>query len=648
MMQFMIKKYWIFLQVFLGVVVLEARLPEIGAADAKKKFDEIMQGHASHKKLTAPIAKRIVSNYLNELDPTKTYFLHAEIEPWLEPTDRLLEKILRDYESHNFEEFRKIHETLVKAVDRRRRLEKEIDVENLPQDVKIEEFKDLIWLETEEELLVRLERIKALQLEAAAKLEGEMKERSLQRIAKRRTKLEEEILQKDPILRERYILAHFLKAAAQGLDSQTLYFTPYEAQQFMIGMQQRMFGIGAQLRDDLNGFTVMKIVEGSPAAKLKVLKEKDRIVAVDGEPVVGMDIIDAVGLIRGTEGTPVTLTIIRQVKEGEEVKEEKLDVTLVRGEVVLKEARYEEWVEPFGDGVISYLRLFTFYEDPDSSSAKDLRRVLKRMQEEHRVLGVVLDLRSNAGGLLTEAVELTGLFITKGVVVSIKDASGRVQHLRDTDGEMLWGGPLVILVDRGSASAAEIVAQTLKDYGRALIVGDETTYGKGSFQTFTLLPSNTGEVNPQGEYKVTRGRYYTVSGTTPQLNGVESDMVVPGYLSEAEIGERYAKYPLESDRISASFDDDLSDLKIFQRERMRAFYKPGIQKREVTYEPYKDSLAQNSAFRLNENKNYQAFLKELKKKGADDEEAESEPFGQNDLQLNEAMSIMKDLILMMN
>ena len=159
--------------------------------------------------------------------------------------------------------------------------------------------------------------------------------------------------------------------------------------------------------------------------------------------------------------------------------------------------------------------------------------------------------------MLSQAVGVTGLFITKGVVVGIKDHTGSIQYLRDLDGKMLWDGPLIVLVNKASASASEIVAQTLQDYGRAIVVGDKNTYGKGSFQTFTLNTSKEGSVNPEGEYKVTRGRYYTVSGKTPQLKGVEADIIVPGPLSEMELGEAFAKYPLENDSIKANYDDDL-------------------------------------------------------------------------------------------
>jgi carboxyl-terminal processing protease len=293
-----------------------------------------------------------------------------------------------------------------------------------------------------------------------------------------------------------------------------------------------------------------------------------------------------------------------------------------------------------------YLRLYAFYQDQDSSSSGDLAKEIEKYKKEHRVKGVILDLRYNSGGLLNQAVGVVGLFITKGTVTSIKDDTGHIQHMRALEGKTEWLGPLIVLVNRGSASASEIVAGTLQDYGRAIIVGDDHTYGKGSFQTFTLNTTKNGPVNPQGEYKVTRGRYYTVSGKTPQLTGVSSDIVVPGALSETEVGEKYAKFPLENDTIKENFDDDLLDVPFFQREKVKALYKFDLQKKMTSYQPYLESLKKNSADRISQNKNYQNFLKEIQKKdkAASTEEESSDQFGQSDLQLIEAYNILKDLI----
>lgn len=637
---------WLFF-VFLFPYIVEAKLPEITPKDVTEKSKEIMKAHASFKTLTPELSERILNNYLEELDPNKTYFIESDIEAWLHPSEETKKKIIQEYEQSRFTTFEQIHAQLLKAIQRRRGLEQQIDKEHLPTGVKAAEFKDMKWTKSEQELVQRLSRIKALQFEGAAKLNGDLKEKSLQRIDKHQKQFEDEFSTEDPVHRQKLILSRILKATAASLDSNSAYFTPDEAAQFMIHVQQRLFGIGAQLRDDLNGFSVVKIVEGSPSDTGKALKVKDRIIAVNGEPVVGMNIIDAVELIRGEENTPVVLTVIREIsKEDGTVEEQKLDVTVLRGEVVLKESRYKSDYQPFGNGVIGYLKLFSFYQDREFASATDLTMELEKLKKEHNLLGVILDLRFNSGGLLAQAVDVSSLFIKNGVVVSVKDENGRIQHLRNTDGKVEWDGPLIILVNRASASASEIVAQTLMNYGRALVVGDDRTYGKGSYQTFTLNSTDNEAVNPQGEYKVTRGRYYTVSGETPQQTGVATQIVIPGPLSEEDIGEKFSKYPLANDQIKPSYQDDFSDIPFLQRDRFRRMYQYGRQERLDTYVPYIEALKKNSSERISHSANYQNFLKELKKK--DDFDSENiEAFGQNDIQLDEAYHIMKDMLMLM-
>ncbi len=612
-----------------------------------------MKAHVRYKQLTPLLLKRALQNYIEEIDPGKTYFIETEIHQWLEPSEELLSKILIDFNKSRFKVFEDIHLLMVQAIQRRNMIEGELREEkHLTEapplgDVSSKDFRKLSWAKDVQELQDRLFKIKSLQVEAASKLNEEMKNKALLRIEKKRSKFEEEFLNEDPIYREQFILTNILKATAASLDTHTAYFTPDEANRFMIGVQQRLFGIGAQLRDDLNGLTIVKIVEGGPASKSKELKVKDRIIAVNGEPIVGLDILDAVDLIQGEEGTPVILTVIREKVTDKHVNEEKLDIKLIRGEVVIKQNRIESSFEPFGDGGIACIRLFSFYQDPESSSAKDLEDELKRLLKEHNVKGVILDLRYNGGGLLPQAVAVAGLFITKGIVVSIKDDKGNIQHLRDTDGTTVWDGPLMILVNRASASAAEIVAQSLQDYGRAIIIGDDHTYGKGTFQTFTLNANNKGMINPQGEYKVTKGMYFTVSGKSPQVFGVGSHVVVPGMLSEIEIGEKYEKFHLENEKIKGNYEDNLSDIPFYQRSNIAKLYRFNLQPRLTHFVELVPLLSKNSNARIEKDVNYQNFLNEIKSLDSDKKEKEMLQFGQNDLQLQETYNVMKDFIFLL-
>lgn len=629
---------------FLGITWIFqgfAKPPELTARSAKVKIQEILKAHATHHSLTQELVKRTLENFLHELDPAFSYFIEPEIIKWKNPSSELTQSLVEAYYKEDFSTFQEIYEVMVQAIHRRRALEAKIISINPPSDVDGEEFKEMSFVSTVEDLENRILRIKGLQLKTAANiLDSNMQETFIQRLDKRRTTREDELLSEDPKARISLMLSYVLKATTAALDSQTAYFTPSEANQFMIQVQQRLFGIGAQLRDDLSGFTIVRILENSPISRHPQIQVGDRIIAVNHEPTIGLDLSEAVEFIRGPEGTSVHLTLLRTK---EDKTEETYDALITRGEIVLKESRLETTIEPFGKGAIGIIHLSSFYQDPSSSSASDMAEALNKLKNEHHLEGLILDLRNNAGGLLPQSVSVAGLFMKKGVVVSIKDNTGSIQKLRNLESKTVWDGPLIILTNRTSASAAEIVAGSLQEYGRALVVGDPETYGKGTFQTFTLESSHFGRVNPTGEYKVTRGRYYTVSGKSPQLIGVNANIVVPGIFSSMDLGEKFSKYPLESDAISASFEDDLSDVPLFHRAQLKAIYHQDRQPLLTTYQPYLPRLTANSSERLKLNCNHQNLLEALAKK----ESAPTKSFGHSDLQLQEGLNIMKDLLVLL-
>lgn len=629
-------KRTIFLLFFcLSQVLFGSKLPELTDHDVSTTLNQMMEAHASHKELSPALVERILERFIDELDPTKTYLLESEIKGWLHPTPEKIQVVMQEIRENQFNEFHAIYDKMIAAIARRSFLENKLDTQELPKEVSASCLNELTWAQDEDGLLNRLALIKALQSQAAERLADiEPKDKALQRIAKRRMAREEEMG-----TGEKFVRSSILKAFASSLDAHTAYFTPAEAAQFMIQVQQRLFGIGAQLKDDLNGFSVVKMIEGGPAFREGKLKVGDRIVAINHEPVVGLDIMEAVELIRGEEGSTVLLTVLR----GEE--EERNDIEITRGEVVIKEARITSRNIPFGDGVIAHISLHSFYQDPLHSSAADLHEEIARISKEQNLKGILLDLRINAGGVLPQAVAVTGLFITKGIVVSIKDNHGIVEHLRDIDGRTSYDGPLVVLTSKVSASAAEIVAQTLQDYGRAIIVGDERTYGKGTFQTFTLDAAHTGKVNPKGEFKVTRGRYYTVSGKSPQLIGVKPDIIVPGLYSTMEIGEAHAKYPLENDTIPENFHDDLSDIPVVQRDQISWLYRFNLQPKLKTYTRYLPILRKNSEARIAESKHYQSFLTALNEEDVSSEKINL--YAQSDPQFDEGVHILQDLIVLL-
>ena len=387
--------FFLFLNFF-----LYSKPPELTPHSTKRKAEEIFSAHVSYKKFTPEIARRTLQNFLETLDSTKTYFIENEIVKWDCPDEALLEKLTFDYKKENFEEYKEIYGIMILAIERRNQLEKRILELPTPKNVKVSDFKELKWAKNEEELIQRILSIRSLQLESAQNFDFETLEQFTLRLDKQRLNRQQEILQTNKKDQKKQMLAIFLKAFCPALDSHTVYFTPSEAYQFMIQVQQRLFGIGAQLRDNLNGFTLMSFIEGGPAEKIGKLKTGDRIIAVNNEPVVGLDIVETVELIRGPKGTPVTLTVLRDISDDKQNKAEKFDIEIVRDEIVLKETRFESENIAYGDGIIADIRLFSFYQDPTHSSASDIKNVINNLKDTQKLNGVVLDLRGNSGGLL--------------------------------------------------------------------------------------------------------------------------------------------------------------------------------------------------------------------------------------------------------
>lgn len=608
---------------------------EIGPRDVVRKSTEMMLQHPTYHSMNHDLAKRLLLTFCDELDPLKVYLLKSEVADWIAPTPQMLEKVVSAFQNEQFDLFEKQFLLMQKAIQRRKQLDERVKKEAKPEKttIRVNEFD---WVENLDDLHARLLLLRSAQLETIQHLDNEISENALNRLQKQQLTFEQQRQPKDPTALQQTISTFIMKAFAESLDSQTAFFTPAEAKQLLISMQQRLFGIGVLLRDDTNGFTVIKIVEGGPAERQGGLILGDKIIAVNNESVIGLDMLDVVEIVRGEPGSHVHLKALRKNEQGEI---SSIEIDLRRGEVVVKDLRYGSQTVPFGDGVIAYLRLHSFYQDSEASSYSDLLNTIEQLKKKHLVKGIILDLRCNPGGLLTQAVAVSSLFLNKGIIVSIQEDENLVTHLRNLNYTKAWNGPLIVLINRGSASAAEIVAQTLQDWGRAIVVGDDTSYGKGSFQLFTLSPDGRTPPNPKGEYKVTRGRYYTVSGKSPQLTGVHSDIVVPGVLSFAQIGEQYTKFPLASAAIPSNFEDTLSDIPCFQRPAICRMYFHDKQTRTDQWTRHVHQLKTASQERINSNPTYAALLNKLKAENAMYEDSEKEV----DYQLDEAWNIIKDL-----
>lgn len=363
------------------------------------------------------------------------------------------------------------------------------------------------------------------------------------------------------------VLEAYLEALARSYDPHSDYEGPTDYEDFAMSMNLSLFGIGAVLESKDDYCTVEDLMNG-PAKLSNKVKPGDRIVAVaqSNQPpvdIVGMRINKAVKLIRGPKGTEVRLTII-PVGAPDSAKEV---VKLTRDEIKLENGEAKGKILEVPDATGKTVRmgiidLPSFYATIDphgsptpKSTTADVAKLLKKFQDQ-KVAGVILDLRRNGGGLLEEAISLAGLFIKEGPVVQIKHWDGEVEVREDTDPSIAYAGPLIVLTSRFSASASEIVAGALQDYGRALIVGDTSTFGKGTAQQLFAL----AKIQPlaelghdPGTLKVTNSKFYRASGASTELHGVAADIVLPSVLNDStEVGEGTLDNYLPWDTIDSS------------------------------------------------------------------------------------------------
>jgi len=361
------------------------------------------------------------------------------------------------------------------------------------------------------------------------------------------------------------VLQVYLSALAHVYDPHSEYMGKPSYENFNINMKLSLFGIGALLRSEDGYCKIVSLTPGGPAEKSKKLKPNDRIVAVaqgseDFVDVIDMKLNKVVEMIRGPKGTEVRLQVIPADASDESVRKV---VSLIRAEIPLEdsEAKAKIIELPPEDGKpaqrIGIIDLPSFYADMGNRSADhkstttDVRKLLRKLQEE-KISGLILDLRRNGGGSLEEAIKLTGLFIPKGPVVQVKDFDGRVTVDSDTDEDVAYNGPLVVLVSRFSASASEILAAALQDYGRALLVGDISTHGKGTVQTVQEINRFLRTTNNLGALKFTIRKFYRINGSSTQLKGVTPDIVLPSFNNFGEIGEAALPRALPWDTIQSA------------------------------------------------------------------------------------------------
>ncbi len=365
----------------------------------------------------------------------------------------------------------------------------------------------------------------------------------------------------------------YIAALTMSFDPHTSYFSPAEYANFQIDMSRSLEGIGAKLQTEGEFTVVHEVIPGGPAFKTGVLKKGDKIIGVGQGKIAeivdisGFRINDVVRLIRGKKGTTVRLKVYPASQGG---RGPAKIVQLQREKIALEEQAAKKSIIRHNGQKIGVITIPSFYLDFEAqqqnssnytSTTRDVTRILQELHAEH-VDGVVIDLRDNGGGSLEEAVSVTGLFITTGPVVQVSNAAGNKAVLRDEDRQMLYNGPLAVLVNRYSASASEIFAAAIQDYGRGVIIG-ERTFGKGTVQSILKLSKPfdfLGKKRDLGQLKLTIAKFYRISGGSTQHKGVSPDIVMPSMIDTSSVGEDTYSSSLPWSSVSRSFYRPTADV----------------------------------------------------------------------------------------
>lgn len=517
--------------------------------------------HFLRKPIDDEMARRWFSSFLESLDPMKVYLLQSDVDFFAQKRESLDDLVKRGDVTFAYD----VLGRFLQRVDARQPLIERLINEphdfTQPESIVIDRD-ETKWArnEAEAEDLWR-RRIKYDLL--VQKMEKTSSEEANEKLLRRYRSLAKRWHQ----MTADELLEIYLSSLTSSFDPHTSYMSPGTLENFEIGMRLQLDGIGAQLKGEDGYTTIMELTPGGAADRDGRLKAKDRVVGVgqgtEGEiaDVVDMNLNEVVKLIRGKRGTLVRLKVISAGETAPKV----YDITRAKIELKDAEARgevIEHGTKPDGTPYrVGVINLPSFYLDmagaqQGQAEFKSSTRDCKRLLDEFRQKGVdcvALDLRSNGGGSLPEAIKLTGLFIDKGPVVQIKDSDKQVRPYDDVDAGVAWDGPLVVLTSKFSASASEILAGAIQDYRRGLVVGDKSTHGKGTVQTLLdvgqTLFARFDNRPKLGAIKVTIQQFYRPSGDSTQLEGVKSDVELPSITTHLPIGESDLDHAITFDQV---------------------------------------------------------------------------------------------------
>ncbi len=511
--------------------------------------------HIKYNQFTDEISERTLNNLIYNLDPGKYYFYKSDIDKFMQYKDKMDDFVSANDYSVIFE----IQETYKKRFHENLNnftglIAKDY---NFDKDETIIIDRDTVdYAKTKEEMSERWRRNIKLQLLNQLSIDNDI------------NKAKKKLIKKYDLLSKRIdeidtesMLAIFINSFTTALDPHSNYLTQEEHEDFQISTNLKLEGIGVLLRSEDGFIIVERIIPGGPASKLPNnlrLYPDDKIVAVaqgNEEPVdvIDMALRDVVNLIRGKKGTVVKLTILRKIEDSN--SQPRLIVPITREEITLEDKAAKSEVFPLKKNKrelkIGYIQLPSFYMDFDGvnmndpnarRSSRDMKTEISKLKKQG-IDGMVIDLRGNPGGALTEARDIAGMFIDEGPVVQILVEKNKVEIMEDREPGVDYDGPVVLLIDKFSASASEIFAGAIKDYKRGIIIGPDSTFGKGSVQTYNVLPGNNGAL------KITTALFYQPGGSSNQLNGIKPDIFVPDISSVWDMGEDKLRYPLQWEMI---------------------------------------------------------------------------------------------------
>ena len=640
--------------------------------------------HYVKRDISPENSQKLLESYLKTLDPFKLYFTQDQIDYWKLRQSALLPSLAATGDVSIafaiFNEYLRNLEEYEKFVKEQKFSKADFETSDLYQFDRSK----APWAKNRKELhAIWRQKLKndliAIMLQDRIREEEQKKEKKAvtaprkspeERIRKRVSQFVLYNRNLEPI----EVLELYLNSLARLFDPHTNYMAPRTEEDFNIGMQLSLVGIGAVLTSE-DGYTkIVQIIPGGPADLDKRLKAEDRIIAVTQENGDTVDVIDmpvdkAVKYIRGPKDSKVTLTVLSGEKGRNAVPE---NITITRDTVKLVESEAKGEVRsikrPDGTGElkVGVITLPSFYMDFDAayrgdpnykSCTRDVKRILEKFNRE-KVDAVVMDMRRNGGGSLPEAITLSGLFIKTGPVVQIRDSSGHVSVYKDEDPSVEYTGPLLVMTNRLSASASEIFSGAIKDYKRGVIVGDQKTHGKGSVQTVADLGNYLrylGYNFPAGSIKLTNAKFYRINGESTQLKGVPPDIAFPTFTDTMETGEDKLENAIAWDAIrevahtqyEPTIAGTIAELKKRSDERVRNSRDFTMLKRDIAY------LMKNKGRKtitLNLEQRWKEYLRE---KDIYEEQTKllhldtPDPKKKNDkkdLYLEETLNIMKDYI----